>query len=112
LNSDDSLFNLILFDSHKGLNVKARIEPFSGVMRIWFNDLDDYGSPYQWAAAVRWMDRDSIEVTGVVEDKDNRKLSPTLFKAMIEEAGRFSAKRIGYKRIKQGQETMKWFCVK
>lgn len=87
----------------------ARIEPISGVIRIWFNDDHGYGYPYQWAATVRWVDSDSIEIMGVVEDPNNPKLSPNLFRAMIAEAARVNAKRIGYKRIKNGNESIKWF---
>jgi len=87
----------------------ARIEPISGVIRIWFNDADGYGDKYQWAATVRWVDSKSIEVMGVVEDPRNPKLSPQLFRAMIAEARRVGAERIGYRRIKDGVESLKWF---
>lgn len=43
----------------------AHIEPLSGIIRV-FDDDAKYGEPYQWAATVRWLDRETIEICGAM----------------------------------------------
>jgi hypothetical protein len=44
---------------------RAHIEPLSGIIRV-FGDHAKYGDPYQWAATVRWLDRETIEICGAM----------------------------------------------
>jgi hypothetical protein len=89
----------------------ARIEPLSGIIRVWFRDSDGYGDPYQWVATVRWVDHESIEILGVISSPHNPAFSPSLFRAITAEAVRWGAARVGYKRIKQGSESVRWHVL-
>jgi hypothetical protein len=90
----------------------ARIEPLSAAIRVWIESDGDYGVPFFWSATVRWVDRYSMEIMGVSEETsttNKSRITPSLFRAIAAEAKRWDAKRVGYRRIKDGNETVKWF---
>lgn len=42
------------------------IEPIAGVIRVYRSGRSyQNGDPYEWAASVRWLSRDTIEILGV-----------------------------------------------
>jgi hypothetical protein len=45
--------------------MKIHIQHLSSVVRIWFNDDSKFGDPYDWAATIRWIDNEKIELLGV-----------------------------------------------
>lgn len=45
--------------------MKIEIQHLSSVIRIWFNKDAEYGDPYDWAATIRWIDNNTIELLGV-----------------------------------------------
>jgi hypothetical protein len=89
--------------------VIARIEPLSGIIRVWVQPDGEYGKPYAFAATVRWADLYSMEIMGVVGE--SKTITPSLFRAIAAEAKRWDAKRVGYRRFKDGNETVKWFEI-
>jgi hypothetical protein len=89
--------------------VIARIEPLSGIIRAWVQPDGGYGKPYTFAATVRWVDLYLMEIMGVVGE--SKTITPSLFRAIGKEAKRWNARRVGYRRFKDGQETVKWFDI-
>jgi hypothetical protein len=45
--------------------MKIHIQHLSSVIRIWHSDEAEYGDPYDWAATIRWIDNETIELLGV-----------------------------------------------
>ena len=84
----------------------ADIEPTSGVLRCWDGTVVKYGEPYQWAATVRWLSRESIEILG-----DVKPVTREVFRAIIKRCAESGIKRILAVRYRAGQRREKWINV-
>lgn len=75
----------------------AHIESFAGVIRYWDNENAQHGDPYQWAASVRWVDRETIEIAGITQPP-----TPTIWRAVKEAAREHGLKQVLFVRYKDG----------
>ena len=85
----------------------AEFESHSGVVRVWLDDLAVYGDPMQWTASVRWIDCESIEITGVMDTP-----LPSVWRALHNELRNIGIKRILIVRYKEHKRIKKWIEVK
>ena len=84
----------------------AEFEPHSGVVRVWLDDEAVYGDPMQWSASVRWIDRESIEITGVIGSP-----LPSVWRAINDECRQLGIKRILIVRYKVGKRSKHWVRI-
>jgi len=80
----------------------ARIEPFAGVVRYWDNENAQHGDPYQWAASVRWIDHETIEIAGITQAP-----TPAIWRAVKQAAKEIGAKQVIFVRYKDGNKRTK-----
>lgn len=85
----------------------ARIEPFAGVVRFWDNEEAQHGDPYQWAASVRWVDNETIEIAGITQPP-----TQAIWRAVKDAAREFGAKQIVFIRYKDGQPRIRTVTLK
>jgi len=80
----------------------ARIEPFSCVVRYWDNNDAQHGDPYQWAASVRWINIETMEICGIT-----RPPTIAIWRAVKQAAREFGAKQIIFVRCKGDKKRTK-----
>ena len=84
----------------------AEFESHSGVVRVWLDDLAVYGDPMQWSASVRWIDCESVELTGVIDSP-----LPSVWRAINDECKRLEIKRVLIVRYKDGERSKHWIKI-
>jgi hypothetical protein len=87
----------------------ADIEHLTSLIRVWKNDADGYGDPFDFGVAVRWLNRHEIEIT-----IQQTKLTPAVHRAITTELAKFGVKRIMVKTFpdgKDGPEKIRWIEV-
>jgi hypothetical protein len=90
----------------------AWLEPISSVVRVGAEGakhLDDY----HFAATVRYLDFESIEVVGVAKMSDSQPgITKADWVAMVECFRVNGIKRVLFKRVKNGTIREKWITIK
>ena len=84
--------------------------PKSGDFRFWADDSHGYGDPYDWCGGVVFRAPDEIEI-GPYE----KKITPSVWKAIIRECQRLGVKRIlatTYPDGRRGEKRLRWIDVK
>jgi hypothetical protein len=80
----------------------ASIEHFAGVVRYWESPESKYGDPYQWAASIRWINHETIEIVGITQPP-----TPAIWRAVKAAAAENGAKQITFVRHKDGRSRTK-----
>jgi ABC-type glycerol-3-phosphate transport system substrate-binding protein len=80
----------------------AQIEPFAGVVRYWAKADARYGDPYQWAASVRWIDHETLEILGITQPP-----TPAVWRAVKAAAKQNGVKQIVFVRRRDGKSRTK-----
>jgi hypothetical protein len=83
----------------------AEIEPIGGVVRVWAGG-SSYGDPYEWAASVRWLSREEIEILGYTKP-----ITRDVWRAIIKTCNESGIKKILAVRYRAGQRREKWIDV-
>jgi hypothetical protein len=83
----------------------ARIEPLTGIIRVWV-DTAKYKEPYEWCATVRYIQQDIVEILGYT-----KKVTPSIWKAVIKECQRRDIKKILAVSYPHGVRKEKWIMV-
>jgi len=86
--------------------MRAEIERIAGVLRV-FDEDKEYGEPYEWAATVRWLSKDEIEIMG-----DVAPISCSIYRAIVDECVRLGIKRALRVTYKDGIRKEKWITNK
>lgn len=76
----------------------ASLEPIAAVVRVHAEG-GRYGDQYTWAATVRWIDHETVEIVGVTKCP-----TPAEWRAIQRCMGEAGVKTIRFKRIKDGRE--------
>jgi len=96
----------------EGANLNsAWLEPISGVIRVGVEDAKHYDA-YHFAATVRYLAIDEIEIVGVAKQGDGPGITKADWVAMIECFRRHGITRVLFRRIKRGVSRDKWVIVR
>lgn len=90
---------------------KAWLEPLSAVVRVGLDDSHHYDA-YHFAASVRYIAIDSIEVVGVAKQGDGPGIRKSDWEAMVKCFIENGIKKVLFKRIKNGIQRDKWLELK
>ena len=75
----------------------AQVEWIAGVLRVWAPG-KQYGDPYEFSASVRCIDRETVEIMGVVKAPTHDEV-----RVIINELLRLGIKRAVWTRMENGE---------
>lgn len=87
--------------------MKVDIQHLSSVVRVWTQEGAKYGDPYDWAATIRWIDKETIEVLGVVKP-----VTKAMWEALTEAFAEMGIKKMLIVRHTGGKVRERWLDIK
>ncbi len=86
--------------------MKAKIEPLTGIMRVWVNDRANYGDPFLLAVSVRWLAPGAVEILGLT------RMTTGIWRAIRDEMRAWGITRVLCVKYRRGMRVEKWIKVK
>jgi hypothetical protein len=86
----------------------AELEHVSSLIRVWVDD-NKFGDPYEWAAAVRWLNKQEVEIC-----LQQQRLTPSVYRAVIKVLKSYGVSRIlikTYPEGSKGKEKIRWLDI-